>query len=131
MAMCDLEKQLATEAPQTKIINYLSQWILYGCPGGHTMRWDHNIVQMDKNSLLCDDIDATIAMCSALSNHHDAQCDGSVAMWQLWCDGFKVTLMVGNVTNRDTRQHTTIYTITSHVDQAFYVEIGIFYMYIE
>ena len=44
-------------------------------------RWrlDDNDVQMDENGVLCDDIDATIAMCNALINDHDAQCDASVA----------------------------------------------------
>ena len=35
---------------------------------------------MDENSLLCDDIDATIVMCNALSDNHDVQCNASVAM---------------------------------------------------
>ena len=35
---------------------------------------------MDENGLLCDDIDATVAMCNALSDNRDVQCDASVAM---------------------------------------------------
>ena len=35
---------------------------------------------MDEDGLLCDDIDVTIAMCNALSDNHDAQCNASVAM---------------------------------------------------
>ena len=34
---------------------------------------------MDDNGLLCDDIDVTIAMCNALSDNHNVQCDASVA----------------------------------------------------
>ena len=55
----------------------------YGGPGGRAMRrWrlDDNDVQMDENGVLCDDIDATIAMCNELSDNHDVQCDASVAM---------------------------------------------------
>ena len=55
----------------------------YGGPGGRGMRrWrlDDNDVQMDENGLPCDDIDATVAMCNALSDNHDVQCDASVAM---------------------------------------------------
>ena len=37
-------------------------------------------MQMDENGPLCDDIDATIAMCNALSDNRDVQCDASVAM---------------------------------------------------
>jgi len=41
---------------------------------------DDNDVQMDENGPLCDDIEATIAMCNALSDHHDAQCDASATL---------------------------------------------------
>ena len=37
-------------------------------------------MQMDENGLLHNDIDATIAMCNALSDNRDVQCNASVAM---------------------------------------------------
>ena len=44
-------------------------------------RWrlDDNDVQMDENGLLCDDIDAAIAMCNALSDNHDAR---AMRLWR-------------------------------------------------
>ena len=46
------------------------------------VRLDDNDVQMDENGPLRDDIDATIAMCNALSDNRDVQCEASVAMGQ-------------------------------------------------
>jgi len=47
---------------------------------------------MDDNGVLCDDIHATIAMCDALSDNHDVQCDASTTVMRRFQSD------VGNVT---------------------------------